>query len=101
MVEEMRNQKSGHIVSISTVLVDQSLAGAMISLPVLTKSAIPEFNRALAMELVAVLLTPIPAKDDHEILKKLQLLVRGCIALFGIGTNGEWRFQTERQLQLT
>jgi short-subunit dehydrogenase len=52
MVEEMRNQKSGHIMGISTVLVDQSLAGARISLPVLTKSAIPEFNRALAMELV-------------------------------------------------
>jgi hypothetical protein len=83
----MRKQKSGHIVGISTVLVDQPLACARISLPVPTKSAIPEFNRALAMELVSdgirantispsVVDTPIPAKDDHEILKKPQLLVR-------------------------
>jgi NAD(P)-dependent dehydrogenase (short-subunit alcohol dehydrogenase family) len=77
VVTEMRKQKSGHIVGISTVLVDPPLAGARISLPVLTKSAIPEFNRALAMELVAdgirantispsVVDTPMPAIDDHE-----------------------------------
>ena len=35
-VAQMRKQKSGHIVSISTVLTDQPLAGAHISLPVLT-----------------------------------------------------------------
>src|SRR5580700_10646302 len=33
-VAQMRKQKSGHIVSISTVLVDQPLAGAHISLQV-------------------------------------------------------------------
>ena len=49
----MRKQKSGHIVSISTVLTDQPLAGAPISLPVLTKATIPAFSRALAMEYVA------------------------------------------------
>ena len=49
-VAQMRKQKSGHIVSISTVLVDQPLAGAPISLPVITKSTIPAFSRALAME---------------------------------------------------
>jgi NAD(P)-dependent dehydrogenase (short-subunit alcohol dehydrogenase family) len=48
-VAQMRKQKSGHIVSISTVLTDQPLAGAHISLPVLTKSTIPAFSRALAM----------------------------------------------------
>ena len=52
-VAQMRKQKSGHIVSISTVLTDQPLAGAPISLPVLTKSTIPAFSRALAMEYVA------------------------------------------------
>jgi NADP-dependent 3-hydroxy acid dehydrogenase YdfG len=46
---QMSKQKSGHIVGISTVLTDQPLAGAAISLPVLTKSTIPVFNRALAM----------------------------------------------------
>jgi NAD(P)-dependent dehydrogenase (short-subunit alcohol dehydrogenase family) len=83
VVAQMRKQKSGHIVGISTVLTDQPLAGARITLPVLTKSTIPAFNRALAMEFVAdgirantispsVVDTPMHANDDHEILKKLQ-----------------------------
>jgi NAD(P)-dependent dehydrogenase (short-subunit alcohol dehydrogenase family) len=81
-VMQMRKQKFGHIVGISTVLTDQPLAGAPISLPVLTKSTIPAFNRALAMEYVAdgirantisagVVDTPMHAHDDHEPLKKL------------------------------
>jgi NAD(P)-dependent dehydrogenase (short-subunit alcohol dehydrogenase family) len=82
VVAHMRKQKSGHIVSISTVLTDQPLAGAPISLPVLTKSTIPAFSRALAMEFVAdgirvntisvgVVDTPMHANDDHEMLKQL------------------------------
>lgn len=81
-VAQMRKQKSGHIVSIATCLVDQPLAGAPISLPVLTKSTIPAFSRALAMEFVidgirantispAVVDTPMHANDDHEVLKTL------------------------------
>ena len=81
-VAQMRKQKSGHIVSISTVLVDQPLAGATISLPVITKSTIPAFSRALAMEYVVegirvntispgVVETPMHANDDHEVLKTL------------------------------
>jgi NAD(P)-dependent dehydrogenase (short-subunit alcohol dehydrogenase family) len=81
-VPQMRKQKSGHIVGISTVLTDQPLAGAPISLPVITKSTIPAFSRALAMEYVAdrirantisagVVDTPMHAHDDHELLKKL------------------------------
>lgn len=86
-VAQMRKQKSGHIVSISTVLTDQPLAGAPISLPVLTKSTIPAFSRALAMEYVAdgirvntispgVVDTPMHANDDHEFLKKLHPIPR-------------------------
>ena len=82
VVAQMRKQKSGHIVSISTTLVDQPLAGAPISLPVITKSTIPAFSRALAMEYVAdgirantispgIVDTPMHANDDHEFLKKL------------------------------
>jgi NAD(P)-dependent dehydrogenase (short-subunit alcohol dehydrogenase family) len=82
VVAQMRKQKSGHIVSISTVLTEQPLAGAPIALPVLTKSTIPAFSRALAMEFVAdgirantispgVVDTPMHARDDHEQLKKL------------------------------
>jgi NAD(P)-dependent dehydrogenase (short-subunit alcohol dehydrogenase family) len=87
VVAQMRKQKSGHIVSISTVLTDQPLAGAPISLPVLTKATIPAFSRALAMEYVAdgirintispgVVDTPMHANDDHESLKKLHPIPR-------------------------
>ena len=86
-VAQMRKQKSGHIVSISTVLTDQPLAGAHISLPVLTKSTIPAFSRALAMEYAAdgirvntispgVVDTPMHANDDPEALKKLHPIHR-------------------------
>src|SRR4051812_26438992 len=74
VVGQMRRQKSGHVVSISTVLTDQPLAGAAIALPVLTKSTIPALSRALAMEYVeerirfntispAVVDTPMHAGD--------------------------------------
>ena len=87
VVAQMRKQKSGHIVSISTVLTDQPLAGAPISLPVLTKSTLPAFSRALAMEYVGegirvntispgVVDTPMHANDDHELLKKLHPIPR-------------------------
>jgi NAD(P)-dependent dehydrogenase (short-subunit alcohol dehydrogenase family) len=79
---QMHKQRFGHVVSISTVLTDQPLAGAHIALPVITKSTIPAFSRALAMEYVAdgirantislgVVDTPMHAHDDHEALKKL------------------------------
>jgi NAD(P)-dependent dehydrogenase (short-subunit alcohol dehydrogenase family) len=87
VVAQMRKQKSGHIVSISTVVVDQPLAGAPISLPVITKSTIPAFSRALAMEYLAdgirantispgVVDTPMHANDDHELLKNLHPIPR-------------------------
>ena len=87
VVAQMRKQKSGHIVSVSTVLTDQPLAGGPNSLPVITKSTIPAFSRQLAMEFVAdgirvntispgVVDTPMHAKDDHEALKKLHPIRR-------------------------
>lgn len=86
-VAQMCKQKAGHVVSISTVLVDQPLAGAHISLPVLTKSTIPAFSRALAMEYVkegirfntispGVVDTPMHAQDNHEFLKTLHPIPR-------------------------
>src|SRR6266403_2480617 len=87
VVAQMRKQKSGHVVSISTTLTDQPLAGAPISLPVITKSTMPAFSRALAMEYVAdgirattispgIVDTPMHATDDHELLKKLHPIPR-------------------------
>lgn len=82
VVAQMRKQKSGHIVSISAIVAEQPLAGAPISLPVITKSTLPAFSRALAMEFVAdgirantispgAVDTPMHANDDHEVLKRL------------------------------
>ena len=87
VVTQMHKQKSGHIVGISTVLVDQPLARAPISLPVITKSTIPAFSRALAMEYVAdgirantispgQVETPMHANDDHNFLKTLHPIPR-------------------------
>ena len=86
-VAHMRKRRSGHVVSISTVLTDQPLAGAPISLPVITKSTMPAFSRALAMEYVAegirantispgVVDTPMHANDDHAALEKLHPIPR-------------------------
>src|SRR5256885_16300163 len=83
----MRQQKSGHIVSISAIVAEQPLAGAPISLAVITKSTIPAFSRELAMEFVADGIrantispgsvdTPMHANDDHEILKRLHPIPR-------------------------
>ena len=110
VVEQMRKQKSGHIVSISTVLTDQPLAGAPIALPVITKSTVPAFSRALMMEFFAdgirantispaVVDTPMHANDNHEQLKTAQpgraigsgFGNRGRLAVFGIRAHGKWR----------
>lgn len=90
-VMQMRKQKSGHIVFISTTLTEQPLARAPIALPVLTKSTMPALSRALAMELVAdgirantispgVVDTPMHANDDHEALRQLNPL-RGLVQI--------------------
>jgi NAD(P)-dependent dehydrogenase (short-subunit alcohol dehydrogenase family) len=87
VVAQMCKQRSGHIVGISTVMTDQPLAGASASLPIMTKSTIPAFSRALAMEYLAygirantispgVVDTPMHANDDHEPLKKLSPAAR-------------------------
>jgi NAD(P)-dependent dehydrogenase (short-subunit alcohol dehydrogenase family) len=90
-VAQMRKQKSGHIVFISTTLTEQPLAGAPIALPVITKSTMPAFSRALAMECVAdgirantispgVVDTPMHGNDDHEVLKQLNPM-RGLVQI--------------------
>lgn len=87
VVTQMRKQKSGHMVGISTVLADQPLAIETITLQVATKSTMPAFHRALAMEFLGdgirantispgVVDTPMHANHDHEILKKLMPIPR-------------------------
>ena len=87
VIPQMRKQKSGHIVSISTTLVDQPIAGVPASLPVLTKSTLSAVARELAIEYAkdnirvntispGVVNTPMHANSDHEALKKLSPLHR-------------------------
>jgi NAD(P)-dependent dehydrogenase (short-subunit alcohol dehydrogenase family) len=85
VIPQMRKQKSGHIVSICTSLVDQPVAG--VSLPVLTKSSLVSTSRQLAIEYASdgirvntvspgVVNTPMHANEDHEPLRKLSPLHR-------------------------
>jgi len=87
VIPPMRKQKSGHIVSISTTLVDQPIAGVPASLPVLTKSTLSAVSRELAIEYAAdgirvntvspgIVNTPMHADGDHEALRKLAPLNR-------------------------
>ena len=48
-VAQMRKQKSGHIVSISAAVADQPLAGAPISLPVITRRSMTQSVAATAI----------------------------------------------------
>jgi NAD(P)-dependent dehydrogenase (short-subunit alcohol dehydrogenase family) len=87
VIPQMQKQKSGHIVSISTTLVDQPIAGVPASLPVLTKSTLSAVSRELAIEYAAdgirintispgVVNTPMHSDSDHEALKKLSPMNR-------------------------
>ncbi|HEY9777797.1 MAG TPA: SDR family oxidoreductase [Planktothrix sp.] len=87
VVAQMQKQKSGHVVSISTTMVDQPIAGVPAALPVLTKSTLSAVARELAIEYAAdnirfntispgVVDTPMHADGDHEALKKLSPLKR-------------------------
>jgi NAD(P)-dependent dehydrogenase (short-subunit alcohol dehydrogenase family) len=83
----MLPQHSGHIVNISTSLVDQPFAGAPCALQLLTKGSLHAVTRALAIEYAAqgirintiapgVVDTPMHANDDHELLSKLHPIHR-------------------------
>lgn len=83
----MRKQKEGHVVSISTTLADQPVAGIPASLPVLTKSTIPAMSKELAIEYATdnirfntvspgIVNTPMHANEDHEQLKQFAPLHR-------------------------
>jgi NAD(P)-dependent dehydrogenase (short-subunit alcohol dehydrogenase family) len=87
VIPQMQKQKDGHIVSISTTLTEQPIAGVPASLPVLTKSTMPAMSKELAMEYArdnirfnvvspGTVNTPMHAEDDHEFLKKLSPLRR-------------------------
>jgi NAD(P)-dependent dehydrogenase (short-subunit alcohol dehydrogenase family) len=85
VIPQMKKQKSGHIVNIATTIAEHPVAG--MALQVITKSTMPAFSRALALEYPAdgirvntvspgVVDTPMHAKDDHDALKKFHPIQR-------------------------
>jgi NAD(P)-dependent dehydrogenase (short-subunit alcohol dehydrogenase family) len=86
-IRQMLRQESGHIVNISTSLVDQPFAGAPCALQLLTKGGLNAVTRALAMEYAAkgirintvspgVVDTPMHESDDHNLLSQLHPIRR-------------------------
>jgi NAD(P)-dependent dehydrogenase (short-subunit alcohol dehydrogenase family) len=86
-IAQMRTQKSGHVVNITTTLVDQPIAGVSAALANLTKGGLQSITKALAIEYAAdgirvnaiapgVVNTPMHAPDTHDFLKKLHPIQR-------------------------
>jgi NAD(P)-dependent dehydrogenase (short-subunit alcohol dehydrogenase family) len=86
-VRQMLRQQSGHVVNISTTLVDQPFAKAPCALQLLTKGGLNAVTRALALEYAAqgirintvspgVVDTPMHENDDHETLSNLHPIHR-------------------------
>src|SRR5215813_4636145 len=84
---QMRLQKSGHIVTITSSIVGQPVAGLTGSLINLTKGGLESVTRALAIEFArdgirfnaispGVVNTPMHQEETHEFLKKLSPLNR-------------------------
>jgi NAD(P)-dependent dehydrogenase (short-subunit alcohol dehydrogenase family) len=87
VIPQMKKQNSGHVVSISAVIVDQPSASAPALLAVLSKSPMPAASKALALEYAAdnirfntvspgVVNTPMHANDNHAALAKFHPLAR-------------------------
>src|SRR5258706_16077878 len=84
---QMRLQKSGHIVNITSSIVDQPVAGLTASLVNLTKGGLESVTGALAIEFArdgvrfnsispGVVNTPMHQVEAHEFLKQLSPLNR-------------------------
>jgi NAD(P)-dependent dehydrogenase (short-subunit alcohol dehydrogenase family) len=84
---QMRLQKSGHIVNITSSIVEQPVAGLTGSLINLTKGGLQSVTRALAIEFAeegvrfnvvapGVVDTPMHAPEAHAFLKQLSPLKR-------------------------
>jgi NAD(P)-dependent dehydrogenase (short-subunit alcohol dehydrogenase family) len=84
---QMLKQGSGHIVSISTSLVDQPIAGVPAALANLTKGGLDSVTRSLAIEFAdkgvrvnavapGIIKTPMHAPETHDFLAKLHPMKR-------------------------
>jgi NAD(P)-dependent dehydrogenase (short-subunit alcohol dehydrogenase family) len=83
----MLAQGSGHIVNITTTLVDQPMAGVPCALTALTKGGLDAVTRSLAIEYAdkgirvnavspGIIKTPMHAARDHAALAKLHPMQR-------------------------
>ena len=81
-VKQMLRQKSGHIVNISTTLVEQPIAGAPAAVQIMVKGGLDAVTRALAIEYAkegirvntvaaGVIKTPMHKPETLDLLKKL------------------------------
>jgi NAD(P)-dependent dehydrogenase (short-subunit alcohol dehydrogenase family) len=86
-VAQMRLQKSGHVVNISSSLATQPIAGVAAGLLNLTKGGLESVTRALAMEFAregirfntiapGVVNTPMNPVEAHEFLRQLSPMNR-------------------------
>ncbi len=86
-IAQMIRQKSGHVVNLTTTLVDQPIAGVTAGLANLTKGGLQSIAKALAIEYAAdgirvnaiapgIVNTPMHTPEMHESLKKLHPIQR-------------------------
>lgn len=87
VIPQMKKQRSGHVVNISTVLADQPSGDVPALLAVLSKATMPAVSKALALEYAADNIrfntvspgninTPMHAKNNHAALARFHPLAR-------------------------
>lgn len=85
--KQMLKQGSGHIVNVTTSLVDQPIAGVPAAMASLTKGGLDAVTRGLAIEYAdkgirvnavspGIIKTPMHAENTHAVLAKLHPLQR-------------------------
>lgn len=81
-IAQMRKQKSGHVINVSTSLVAQPIAGVNAGLASLSKGGLEAVTKGLAIEYAkegirvnaiapGIINTPMHTSGDHEFLKTL------------------------------
>ena len=86
-VRRMQARKSGHVVTISTSLADQPIAGVSASISILTKGGLNAVTKALAIEhatdgirfnavSAGIIDTPMHKAESHGFLRNLHPIAR-------------------------
>lgn len=86
-VRVMRQQRTGHVLNVTTTLADQPVAGVPAAIPVLTKGGLNAVTAALAIEFAGerirfnaigagIIDTPMHQPEAHEFLKTLHPIQR-------------------------